>query len=214
MFAKAYDQLMADVDYEAIYLFLAEYLKENDVIIDAGCGSGYLLLELVKRNHVAIGIDIDSSMLSIALDRLVESQLKAELYEHDLRNPLGVKVDVILMMFDVINYFKGAMKIISNLYKGLNSGGRLIMDLYKEEVLVEYKDYYEEDVNPIDYQWSIKTNQNQLIHHVTVNQETNQIIQYVKPLTYYVELLESVGFKVDVKQGPDQRKHYIIAYKL
>jgi SAM-dependent methyltransferase len=214
MFAKAYDLLMADVDYEAIYTWLEPYLKADDVIMDAGCGSGYLLEELIKRNYRAIGIDIDSSMLSIALDRLVEKQLKAELYEHDLRDSLGVKVDVILMMFDVINYFKGASKIFRNMYHGLNKGGRLILDLYKEEVLEEYKDYQEEDESLIAYQWNIQAHHQKLIHLVTVQQETNRIIQYVKPLNYYVNLLNSLGFKVEIKEGPDQRKHYVIAYKL
>jgi SAM-dependent methyltransferase len=214
MFAKAYDLLMADVDYEAIYRWIAPYLFDTDVIIDAGCGSGYLLEELLKNNYRTIGIDIDSSMLSIALDRLVEKQLLAELYEHDLRDSLGVKVDVILMMFDVINYFKGASKIMKNMYQGLKQGGRLIIDLYKEEVLTEYKDYHEEDVTPISYAWTIESYENKLTHYVKIDQETNKIVQYVKPLAYYVDLLHQIGFKVEVKDGPDQRKHYLIAYKM
>jgi SAM-dependent methyltransferase len=213
MFAKAYDLLMADVDYEAIYIWLAPYLAKDDVIIDAGCGSGYLLEEFVKREYRVIGIDIDSSMLSIALDRLTEKQLNAELYEHDLREPLGVKVDIILMMFDVINYFKGASKIFKNLYKGLNQGGKLILDFYKEEVLEDYR-YYEEEADlPINYRWTIQSEGSRLIHHVTAGQETNQIIQYVRSKNYYLDLLVSLGFDVELKEGPDERKHYLIAYK-
>jgi len=213
MFAKAYDLLMADVDYEAIYLWLAPYIAKDDVIIDAGCGSGYLLEEFVKRDYLAIGIDIDSSMLSIALDRLTEKQLNAQLYEHDLRESLGIKVDVILMMFDVINYFKGASNIFKNLYQGLNSGGKLILDFYREEVLQDYHDYEEDGEEPISYRWTIHTKKERLIHHVTAGQETNQIIQYVKPKDYYIGLLNSLGFEVSLKDGPDERKHYLVAYK-
>jgi SAM-dependent methyltransferase len=213
MFARAYDLLMADVDYEAIYTWLKPYLKEQSTILDAGCGSGYLLLELIKNKHEAIGIDIDSSMLSLAYDKLLEASLSTSLYEHDLKEPLGVTVDVILSMFDVVNYFKGLKKVFKNMYDGLNAGGVFIFDAYKKEVLNDYADYVEIEDDPIHYAWSIKTRNAQLIHTIKINDETVQIKQYVHELSYLLNLLEDVGFKVEVHEGIDSRKHYIVAYK-
>ena len=213
MFARAYDLLMADVDYEAIYLWLKPYLKENNTIIDAGCGSGYLLLELLKNNHQAIGIDNDTEMLSLALDKLQENELNPMLFEHDLRDSIGVQVDVILAMFDVVNYFKGLKQVFKNIYQALNPNGLFIFDIYKEEVFELYDNYTEIDDQPFHYEWHVKTKGNQLYHQVKIENEIEEIKQYVYPVSYYQELLESLGFKVEISDGIDIRKHYVIAYK-
>ena len=68
MIAKSYDLLMADVDYEQLLNFIEPYLKKDDFILDAGCGSGYLLVEFMTKGYQAIGLDLDSRMLSLAYD--------------------------------------------------------------------------------------------------------------------------------------------------
>ena len=213
MFARAYDLLMADVDYEAIYTWLKPYLKENKTILDAGCGSGYLLVELLKNKHEAIGVDIDSNMLSLAYDKLREADLSANLFEHDLRESLGVTVDVILSMFDVVNYFKGLKTVFKNIYNGLNAHGIFIFDVYKIDVLTTYSNYIEIEDEPIHYEWRIRSSHSQLIHEVNIGDETVEITQYVYDLSYYLDLLHQQGFKTEVREGLDIRKHYIIAFK-
>ena len=42
------------------------YLNVNDVVIDAGCGTGHILTFLAKRGFHMIGLDYDESMLSLA----------------------------------------------------------------------------------------------------------------------------------------------------
>lgn len=213
MFSKAYDLLMSDVDYNQIYQVVKPYISYNDFMVDAGCGSGYFLIELLQNEHQAIGIDMDSSMLAIALEKLTSLGLPAKLYEHDLRNPLGAKADVIFMMFDVINYFKGAKRILRNMHTGLNTKGRLIFDVYKEEVLGTYHDFMEINDEPFDYQWEIKTDKHVMIHTLTIQDEKEMVRQYVYPLPYYLNILKDLGFTYDITEGPDIRKHYIIAYK-
>ncbi|MBE0700813.1 MAG: class I SAM-dependent methyltransferase, partial [Acholeplasmataceae bacterium] len=66
MFAKIYDALMADVDYEAICQWLKPHLRINDLVLDAGCGSGFLLVELMKNGYDTFGFDQDTAMLSLA----------------------------------------------------------------------------------------------------------------------------------------------------
>jgi len=213
MFARAYDLLMADVDYEAIYQWLRPYIGLDQTIVDAGCGSGYLLLELLKNNHLAIGIDNDTDMLSLAQNRLQEHELNPMLYEHDLRDSLGIKVDVVIAMFDVVNYFKGVTKVFSNIYQALNKEGIFIFDIYKEEVFELYDNYQEVEDEPIFYEWHVKTQNQKLYHTVKIENEIVRIIQYVYPICYYQGILESLGFRVEIKEGIDSRKHYIIAYK-
>jgi SAM-dependent methyltransferase len=213
MFQRLYDILMEDIDYEKIYQDIKPYIKNTDLIIDAGCGSGYFLLELLKNNHQAIGIDIDSMMLSIAQEKIKSNHLTPILYEHDLRDPLYSKVDLIIMIFDVVNYFKGVKKLFSNIYKSLDNDGRFIFDIYKYEVLDSYKNFIEIDDEIVSYKWEVKVSNQVLNHFVTFENEVDHIKQYIYPLSYYLDILNELNFKVEVINGTDFRKHYIICYK-
>lgn len=213
MFAHAYDLLMADIDYEKIYQMIKPYLKPTDLIIDAGCGSGYLMLEFLSKGHQIIGIDLDSDMLSLAYDKLRSNHLSAPLYQHDLKKPLHAKADVILAIFDVFNYMKGIKGVFKNIHQALDEGGRFIFDIYKYECLKQFASYQESDDTPISYEWSIDVKGEKMIHRVELLDETKIITQYIYPLEYYIKVLDDLQFKHKIIEGPDSRKHVIIAYK-
>jgi SAM-dependent methyltransferase len=213
MFHHAYDLLMADIDYEKIYDMIKPYLKPTDLIVDAGCGSGYLLVEFLNKGHQIIGIDMDSDMLSLAYDKLKTLELSAPLYQHDLKKPLHAQADVILAIFDVCNYMKGIKKVFKNIYQALDTGGRFIFDIYSYECLSTYNGYAESDTQPISYHWTIESKGQKMIHRVQLEDETKVITQYIYPLNYYLDILEDLKFKYEVISGPDPRKHVIIAYK-
>ncbi len=211
MFERLYDVLMSDVDYEQIFLQIEPYVKKEDLIVDAGCGSGYFLIELMKHGYDAIGIDLSSSMLALAQDHLREEGLYATLYEHDLRQPLPIKVDVIFAMFDVMNYFKGVKRVFNHIKQALLPKGKFIFDLYKEEVLEIYDGYEEIGSQPINYEWTIHRKKKMFIHDVVYDNHRDHIMQYVYPLHYYVDILEDIGFDVSIIPSIDSRKHLIIA---
>ena len=213
MFEPLYDLLMSDVDYEALLHEIEPYIKKSDLIIDAGCGSGYLLVELLKKEYTAIGLDVSSAMLSIAEERLRREGLVTKLYEHDLKNPMHASADVILAMFDVMNYFKGVKKVFKNCYQALYDEGKLIFDIYKTDVLTEYDGYVEEEMEPTKYRWEITSKNHAFTHRVYHEDEVDTIHQYVYDLAYYTHLLEDIGFKVLVKPSIDPRKHLIVATK-
>lgn len=212
MFSNIYDQLMSDIDYEQIYDFVKPFIKKDDVILDAGCGSGYLLKELLSHGFDTIGIDHDDHMLSLAQMRLKDANLRAPLYHHDLRDSLPIKVDVIVSFFDVMNYFRGIKGVFKHIKNGLSENGSFIFDVYKISVLEDFDGYLEIESDPFEYQWSIKRKGLILNHEVIVDKEVYNLTQYVKPLSYYQEILKSLGFReIKVLEGPDIRKHYIIA---
>lgn len=214
MFAKFYDAFMADVDYGLIYMFYDSH-KPNDhpIVIDAGCGSGNFLIELMKHGVNAYGVDMDEDMLGIALNKLQEENLYAPLFVHDLRDPLHIKADVITSFFDVVNYFKGTKTLFRNMYQALNHKGVYMFDCYKENVLEDYDGYIEEGNEPIPYRWSIKTNHHQLIHDVMFDKDKSIIKQYVHPIDDIKKQLIDLGFKVNIEEGPDPRKWYVVANK-
>ena len=214
MFAKFYDAFMADVDYALLYDFYhAHKPKENPIVIDAGCGTGHFLLELIKHNEQAMGIDKDEEMLAVALDKLREAHVYAPLFVHDLKDPLRLKADVITSFFDVINYFKGTKGLFRNIYHALNDGGIFLCDCFQEDVLIDFDGYTESGNDPISYRWHIECNQKRFIHMVTFDGESEKIIQYVHPIDTLKKQLTDIGFHVDVELGIDPRKWYIIAKK-
>ncbi|HAX02942.1 MAG: hypothetical protein A2Y45_05875 [Tenericutes bacterium GWC2_34_14] len=213
MFEPLYDLLMSDVDYEALLHEVKPYLNKHDLMLDAGCGSGYFLVELLKAGYHAIGIDYSSVMLSLAEQRLRSEGLMTKLYEHDLRHPIHAEVDVIFAMFDVMNYFRGVKGVFKHCYQALYPGGRLIFDLYHEDVLTEYDGYIEEEDEPTSYRWEIRCDHEKMTHYVDHQNERDIIKQYIYPLSYYQEILENLGFKVLVKPSIDPRKHLVIATK-
>ena len=214
MFARIYDALMADVDYEQLYQWIESKIQPTDTIIDVGCGSGNLLIEFAKKGYPIIGIDSSSEMLGLADEKLRQHHLKSMLFEHDIRYPFHIKSDVIYMMFDVINYFKGAKTVLAHCYHALEDQGRLIFDVYKESVLDDFHHYDEEEFEPFHYRWKIRCEQSKMIHDVDVDGYHERIVQYIYPLAYYIEILEHLGLTDEVTDGPDERKHYMIAYKL
>ncbi|MDY0074321.1 MAG: methyltransferase domain-containing protein [Acholeplasmataceae bacterium] len=213
MFEHLYDLLMSDVDYEAILNQIEPYLNEYDFIIDAGCGSGYLLIELLKRHYQAIGLDLSTSMLAIAKDKMIEEKVMTDLYEHDLRKKIYAQADVILAMFDVMNYFKGIKGVLRNIYQALYPKGRFIFDVYKEEILSVYDGYVEDESDPTNYTWKIHVKDNRIDHMITHKHQTDTIRQYVHPLKDYLDYLDELGFEVEIKESIDPRKHLIIATK-
>lgn len=214
MFTKLYDALMADVDYAKLYDFLNTcHLKQHPVILDAGCGSGNFLVELLKHGEDAFGVDKDESMLAHAKQALSALDLYAPLYVHDLRKPLNVSVDIITSFFDVINYFKGVKTLFKNMYHALNDDGIYVFDCYKEDVLTTYDGYIESDTKPLPYRWEIQANNHRLHHLVSFNHQETKIIQYVHPIKDIIKQLEDIGFHVRYQEGPDIRKWYVLASK-
>ncbi len=214
MFAKFYDALMADVDYTLLYDFYQVHKpKAHPTVIDAGCGSGNFLLELIRHGEHAMGIDKDEEMLAIALNKLKDEHLYAPLFFHDLKDSLKLKADVIISFFDVINYFKGTKGVFKNIYQALNKDGVFLCDCYREAVLDDFDGYVETGDDPIAYRWQIKTDKQRLIHMVTFGNETEKIIQYVHPIETLEKMLTDIGFKVLIESGIDSRKWYIIAKK-
>jgi SAM-dependent methyltransferase len=214
MFEKVYDILMEDVDYRLLLTQFENDINKDHFILDAGCGTGYFLKVLLEENYQAIGLDHNVGMLSLAKEKLSSSGLPQPLFEHDLRHPMGMKFDIIFSLFDVVNYFKGTKKLFNNFYQALNEKGTLIFDVYQKQVINTYDGYSENESEPIAYTWSMKIKGKRLYHEVITEGNTYKTIQYIYPLSYYLDMLKEAGFKdIDVRQGIDQRKFYIIAYK-
>ena len=86
----------ADVHGEAT--FVASLEPSPTSVLDAGCGTGRVAIELASRGLSVVGVDVDPSML----DRARRSRPDTDWIEHDLATlDLGCTFSVVLMAGNV-----------------------------------------------------------------------------------------------------------------
>lgn len=157
-FAKHYDILMSDVNYEEIAQkinnIVNEYFPEADFLIDLACGTGSLSEELTKLGFNVLGVDISQEMLSIAHDKKIRTGLGTQYVFGDMTSWLLTenKADVIVCMLDSLNHlesFDEIKRTFLNVYNSLSDGGLFIFDMntpYKHKYILSDNAFvFEED---------------------------------------------------------------------
>ena len=100
-------------------------------VLDAGCGTGRVAIELARRGVEVVGVDLDRSML----ERAVDKEPELEWYLADLVNLQLVDGEGFLRSFDIVVAAGNVMilcadgtesRIVSSLARHLPWGGRLI----------------------------------------------------------------------------------------
>lgn len=153
--ASVYDQLQVDVDNSAWADFISQLdrdfnrrTKEGDgengspLLLDLGCGTGEMCLEMARRGYDPIGIDSSPSMLETAREKWQSADLKdvqALFLLQDISSfELYGTVDLIVCLLDTINHLvrpgqvRGLFHLCANY---LNPGGLFIFDALNYEYI-------------------------------------------------------------------------------
>src|SRR5512135_3397038 len=69
-----------------IKAILSWYKKENSRVLDLGCSGGLHALELAKRGHRVMGIDLEPSAIALARERSSSMGIEADFSVADLEN--------------------------------------------------------------------------------------------------------------------------------
>lgn len=103
-------------------------------ILEAMCGSGRLLIPLLKRGCVLDGVDNSTHMLDSCQKRCSAQGLSVELYNQSLQQlKLPKRYDLIFIAmgsFQLISDAKEALQILENLRSALLPGGRLVIETF------------------------------------------------------------------------------------
>ena len=153
-FADVYDQLVQDVPYSkwADYLQSAflKFGQNPELILELGCGTGSMAIELAKRGYDVIGLDISAEMLSKAYEKAKKNKTDILFINQDMRNfRLHGKVDAVLCLLDSLNYIPAlsdVKKVFKLVSKYLNPSGLFIFDLnspYKLSTVLGQNIFYD-----------------------------------------------------------------------
>ena len=98
-----------------------------DSVLDAGCGTGRVAIELNRRGYVVVGVDVDESMLEAARAKAPELTWVCG----DLADPgldFGRTFDVVVMAGNVLIFVPPGSEgqVIDNAAGWLRPGGRLV----------------------------------------------------------------------------------------
>lgn len=108
--AAVYDRLNGEVDYAAIAdlyeKVFAHYRVTPQLVLDLGCGTGSMTLELADRGYDMIGVDASAEMLSRAYERMWKRGGSGVLFlEQDMRSfELYGTVGAVVSTLDCVNY--------------------------------------------------------------------------------------------------------------
>src|SRR5258708_40279251 len=95
--------------------------------LDAGCGTGRVALELSRRGHPVVGVDVDDAMLESARAKAPDLPW----VQGDLADPtlqFGQTFDVVVMAGNVLIFVPTGLEgaVVANAARWLAPGGRLV----------------------------------------------------------------------------------------
>lgn len=210
-FAKVYDELMDDSLYAKWADYTDQYLDKSDHILELGCGTGILAIEMTKAGYDITGLDLSDDMLSLAYNRQLETGIKFPLIEMDMRDLSELETfDGVICYSDALCYIQSAeekLQIFKEVYQKLNESGHFLFDVHSVYQMEQFDQFsYHDEVENIVFMWDSYAGEDpySIEHELTffVEQPDGSYERFEEihkewthPLEEYVELLKSVGFR-------------------
>ena len=159
LLAPIYDAINRDIDYSSWADFIEEIARKNmktkpDLVLDLGCGTGKMTLELARRGYDMTGVDSSPEMLDIAREAAEEAELSDKMLWllQDMREfELYGTVDLAVSCLDCINHLtspKDLDKCLSLVHNYLIPDGIFVFDVngkYKFESVYADRAYTMEE---------------------------------------------------------------------
>ena len=136
-FARIYDLLMQDVDYDAWSVHLLRLLGSRgigsgDACVECACGTGALTVPLAKAGLKMTGVDLSGEMLSAAMLRARNAGCTIPFVRQDMASlALPRRVRAVLSTCDGVNYLdvQRAPLFFQRAFESLRPGGVLLFDV-------------------------------------------------------------------------------------
>ena len=243
LISGAYDRINADIDYKKWADFIEKIIEKEytdgrpELVLDLGCGTGSMTLELAARGYDMTGVDGSVEMLDIARERAEERGLSDKmlwLCQDMTEFELYGTVDVTVSCLDCINHLteeEDLIKCLSLVHNYLIPEGLFIFDvngkykfenIYAEECYVmedegeflTWQNYYDPETEICDFYITLFTEKDDGVY--TRCDDEGQERMY--PIESLKSALEKCGFEFigaysdfDVREGSDDDERIYIA---
>ncbi|WP_054251991.1 class I SAM-dependent DNA methyltransferase [Neofamilia massiliensis] len=159
-FAKIYDKLIYDVDYDKIVDFInrekEKYNIKGNSLLELGCGTGNITSKLNGYNIIAM--DNSDEMLSLAREKSF-GRRNIRFLQGDIRDfSLNKDFDMAIAVLDVFNYiteYDDLLKVFDLVYKHLKKDGLFIFDVNSAYKISEFigNNIFSDEVDDTLYVW-------------------------------------------------------------
>lgn len=198
--AGGYDLVMAHVDYPAwaeyVLDLIADHIPEAESILELGCGTGTLALEVQERADEItpdpgglyyLGTDASPAMIEVA--RAKAARLGAD--PGNLRFQVGDffdapegSADVVLLLYDGLNYLldgRAVARLLDSIARALRPGGIAIVDQSTPANSLANEEHFDDEGEFGDFRYERRSrfDEDQRLH-VTVFDITVDGVRYVE----------------------------------
>jgi SAM-dependent methyltransferase len=215
--ANFYDAFIDEEVYEKYLDFISKYSSIGPVL-DIGCGTGNLSIQLARLGYKVVATDLSENMLHIVSQRAQNEGLDIEVGVYDMLDPIDFKFDLIIASMDVINHLSDLEDVefgFTNIYNSLKQNGVFIFDVLSVEFIDAF-DGYEEDDEEYHFHWKSEKGDkpHSIIHTIKVDQldppQEIQIYEQTHEYEEYQRILDKIGFKLVDSITLPERKIYVV----
>ena len=170
-YAEFYDLIYQDEGDMEFYV--SEALKVDGKVLEIGCGTGRIYLELLDAGVDAYGIDISESMLDKLEEKAEDWDLDTKVSRANMQDfDLDEKFSLIIIPFRSFLHnltIEDQLSTLEAIYEHLESDGKLILNFYSPELEVISETYGEEhrrEIEGNDGEKLVEVRHNELVDEV------------------------------------------------
>ncbi|MCK7486416.1 MAG: methyltransferase domain-containing protein [Bacillus subtilis] len=163
--ATFYDAFIDQAVYDH-YLDLLDKYTVRGTLLDIGCGTGNLSVELAASGYDVTATDLAEEMLAIVRYRASERGVKLREYVYDMLDPIAERFDTVIASMDVINHLADLEDVhfgFVNIFEALNQNGVFLFDVLSAEY-IDALDGYSEDDEEFHFHWQCRRGQDAAQH--------------------------------------------------
>jgi len=210
--ASFYDAFI-DEEVHQDYLDLLDRYTAAGTLLDIGCGTGTLSVELAEAGYTVTATDISEDMLAIVAYRAKEADVEVRIFVYDMLDPIAERFDTVIASMDVLNHLADLEDVqfgLTNIYEALNPNGIFLFDVLSADYIDALDGYTEDDEN-YHFHWECHKGKtpHSIVHTVTLklpdgDHDVN-IYEETHDLAMYLEIVQRVGFTIlETKTLPER----------
>jgi len=146
---ETHENSKVDFRWRNLRNLVKRHIRGNN-ILDAGCGTGHLTLELLQEGFTVTATDYSQELVDFTKEMLNQAGFFPDVYQLDLRNAknLAENYDTIVCL-DVLEHIDDDLIALQNLKNALKPGGVLIISVpalgwlysHRDEEIGHYRRY-------------------------------------------------------------------------